>query len=66
MNPPNLKNPWLHYDVLVQNQSFIKRRPGVYTAGYLKPSKSRVELFTKKSAVAQLEKDGTLDLSSTE
>lgn len=66
MDPPNLKDPWLHFDILVQNQSFINRRPGVYTAEYLKPSKIRLELFTQKAAVAQLEKAGTLDLSSTE
>jgi hypothetical protein len=61
-----LKDPWLHFDVLVQNQSFINRRSRVYTAKYLKPSKSRVELFTQKATVSQLEKAGTLDLSSTE
>ncbi|EFX80000.1 hypothetical protein DAPPUDRAFT_103845 [Daphnia pulex] len=66
IDPPNLKDPWLHFDVLVQNQSFINRRSRVYTAKYLKPSKSRVELFTQKATVAQLEKAGTLDLSSTD
>jgi hypothetical protein len=50
----------------VQKQKFIKRRTEVYTTDYQRPSPSRVDLFTKKAAVAHLEKAGSFDISTSE
>jgi hypothetical protein len=50
----------------VQKQKFIKCRTEVYTTDYQRPSPSRVDLFTKKAAVAHLEKAGSFDISTSE
>ncbi len=65
IDPPDLGGDWPKSPVSVLKQKFIKRRPGVYTTDYKRPSPSRVELFHSKATLAQLDKAGSFDISTS-
>ncbi|EFX88964.1 hypothetical protein DAPPUDRAFT_95627 [Daphnia pulex] len=62
---PDLGGDWPKSPVTVRKQKFIKRRPGVYTADYEKPKRSRVELFQTKATLAELDKAGSFNISTS-
>ncbi|EFX62724.1 hypothetical protein DAPPUDRAFT_336533 [Daphnia pulex] len=64
IDPPDLGGDWPKSEVVVQKPKFIKRRPGVY-ADYQRPTPSRVELFTSNATLAQLDKAGSFDISTS-
>ncbi|EFX60849.1 hypothetical protein DAPPUDRAFT_122808 [Daphnia pulex] len=66
IDPPDFGGDWSKSPVTVRKQKFIKRRPGVYTADYSKPTPSRVELFLTKAILAELDKAGSFNISSSE
>ncbi len=62
---PDLGGDWPKSPVTVRKHKFIKRRPGVYTADYEKPTRSTVELFQTKATLAELDKAGSFNISTS-